>query len=136
MIIANFTCPKCRAMLDLENVDEGQLVDCPQCKTPFEIPRKKQVKIGPKDVPSKIETSPQPKPPAIPKPQIPPYPNWSVAANFFAGICLLSAFCLLMAEQFSTAIQAVASSVAFALTAFLIKVLCDIRWHLERISKI
>lgn len=126
MIIANFTCPKCRAVLDLENVEEGQLIDCPQCGAPFEIPRRKAEK--------KVVIIP-PLPPKPVKPPKPPYPGWSVAANFFAGICLMFTFGLIMAEHFDAAVQGIASAIAFALVAFLIKVLCDIRWHLERIAK-
>jgi hypothetical protein len=58
-----------------------------------------------------------------------------VAANFFAVICVISAFFLLMEQHFIAAIQGIASAVRFGLASFLIKVLSDIRWHLERMSK-
>jgi len=38
MNIADFPCPKCKAVLELEDVIGGQLVDCPSCGVPFKIP--------------------------------------------------------------------------------------------------
>lgn len=41
MIIADFACSKCKAVFDLDGVEAGQLVDCPQCGAAFEVPRGK-----------------------------------------------------------------------------------------------
>ena len=41
MILANHPCPDCKTILECEGVSEGELVDCPQCGKPFEVPYKK-----------------------------------------------------------------------------------------------
>lgn len=38
MILANHPCPNCKSILECEGVAEGELVDCPQCGKPFEVP--------------------------------------------------------------------------------------------------
>ena len=47
MILANHPCPNCKAILECEGVAEGELVDCPQCGKPFEVPFLKRVKTPP-----------------------------------------------------------------------------------------
>lgn len=42
MILANHPCPNCKAILECEGVTEGELVDCPQCGKPFEVPFSKK----------------------------------------------------------------------------------------------
>lgn len=112
--------------MDLENVEEGQLVDCPQCKAPFEIPRRK---------PEKKAVIIPPPPPKTAKPPKPPYPEWAVAMNCFAGLCVFLAGVSLLTSKFGEVTSYLGSAIACALSAFLIKVLCDIRWHLERMGK-
>jgi lysine biosynthesis protein LysW len=36
----DFICPACGAVMDIENAEGGQLLDCPACGSPFEVPHK------------------------------------------------------------------------------------------------
>lgn len=42
MILANHSCPNCKSVLEISGVTEGELVDCPECGKPFEIPFQKK----------------------------------------------------------------------------------------------
>lgn len=68
MNLTDFTCPNCKAIMDLEGATGGDLMDCPQCGKPFEVPIQKE-----------IRPPPPPYPPPQPKPTIPKIPQkpWS-----------------------------------------------------------
>lgn len=47
MILANHPCPNCKAILECNGVAEGELIDCPQCGKPFEVPFLKRTTAHP-----------------------------------------------------------------------------------------
>jgi lysine biosynthesis protein LysW len=122
MILADFPCPKCRAVLDLENVEEGQLVDCPQCKAPFEIPKTKQ-RPSPPRIPSKpVSVATQQKPPS----------HWGyVVLALLGGLAWGGAFFAVLTAGFYAFAAGMGAAVWLFVSAGVIQLLSDIRWHLS-----
>ena len=56
-----FNCTKCGQQIAIDEAAAGQLVDCPKCKTPHEVPYESVVPVA---VPPTPSAPPQPEPPA------------------------------------------------------------------------
>lgn len=132
MGIVIFKCQKCGADLEAEQELSGTLIDCPKCKIPVDVPFKKMI--------ARKKEAPPPPPPPPPAPIVPPkpappYPTWSVIMNAIGGISLLIAFNSIMSEKWIMALPFIGFGIPCLLAGFLIKIMCDILWHVSRMPK-
>lgn len=83
-----FFCPKCRQPLEAPADIAGQLIDCPTCNTPVEIPFSAQtVPIPPNSSPRSMPIARQPKP-ATHKPEKKPKFGLIISVVILAVVCL------------------------------------------------